>query len=103
MTVNLVTGGSSTTTKMGEPVEKEASTFQGISRKRTATSYDVPAYTDYNKSTPVLRKGTEEGQSNQPLTSMAENLTIILVTLCNGSTAEFKSKKQSIASFLFLT
>ena len=63
MRVSLVTGGSSTTTEMVEPVE----TFQGISRKRTATSYDVPAYTDYNKSTPVLRKGTE-GQSNQPLT-----------------------------------
>ena len=47
---------------MAEPVETKASTFQGISRKETATSYDVPAYTDYNKSTPVLRKGTEEEQ-----------------------------------------
>ena len=53
---------------MDEPMEAIASTFQGISRKRTVTSYDVPAYTDYNKSAPVLRKGTEEGQSNQPLT-----------------------------------
>ena len=64
MTVSLVTGGSSTTTEMAEPVEAKPSTFQGISKKRTATSSDVPAYTDYNKSTPVLKKATEEGQSN---------------------------------------
>ena len=50
---------------MAEPVEAKASTFQGISTKGTATSYDVP---DYNESAPVLRKGTEEGQSNQSLT-----------------------------------
>ena len=64
MTVSLVTGGSSTTTEMAEPVETKASTFQSIHRKRTTTSYDVPAYTDYSNSTSILRKGTKEGQSN---------------------------------------
>ena len=92
MTVSLVAGGSSITTKMAEPVEAKASTFQGNSRKKTATFYDVPVYTDYNKSAPVLRKGIEEGQSNQPLTffGMAESLTIIHLTMSNGSTAELK-------------
>ena len=64
LTVSLVTGGSSTITEMAEPVEAKASTFQAISRKGTAISFDVPAYTDYNQSAPVLRRGTEEGQSN---------------------------------------
>ena len=54
MTVSLVTGGSSTTTEMADPVEAKASIFQDISRKRTATSSDVPAYTDYKKTASVL-------------------------------------------------
>ena len=92
VTVSLVSGGPSTRTNMAEPVEANASTFQGNSRKKTVTFYDVPAYTGYSKSAPVLNKGIEEGQSIQPLTffSMAESLTKIHLTLSNGSTAELK-------------
>ena len=64
----------------------------GSRRKKTATFYDVPTYTGYNKSAPVLSKRIEEGQSIQPLTffGMAEILTKIHLTLSNGSTAEHK-------------
>ena len=64
MRVSLVTGESSIITKMADPVEAKASTFQGNGRKKTVPSYDIPAYTDYNRSAPMLRKGTEEGQLN---------------------------------------
>ena len=103
MTDSLARSTSSTITTTAEPTEAEASTSQGDSRRKTASSYADPGY---NKSASVLRKRIEGGQPNQTLTlfaplGMAEDLTKLQFTLCNEMKAELKAVKESVNAIPF--
>ena len=97
------TGKLSTTTTTAEPTEAEASTSQGNSRRKMASSYADPGY---NKSASVLKKRIEAGESNQALTlfaplGMAEDLTKIQFTLCNKIKAELQAVKELVVAIPF--
>ena len=103
MIVSFATEKSSTTTTTAELTESGASTSQGDSKRKTASSY---ADSGYNKSALVLRKRIEGGQSTQTLTlfaplGMAEDLTKIQFTLCNEIKAELQAVKESATAIPF--